>query len=140
MGVRRVVGAAAVGFMVAAALSADFDVANRGARGECERTAEFCLPIGYYAGGFGVAAIIVAALVPLGFRLAGLGRGYIPVGVLLPFVVEKLSGVNLVGTVHPLARYLAATAIAFGLLGLVAHGLESSRGSQVEDLDDRRAA
>lgn len=122
---RRVFGAAAVGFVIAAALSGDFDVANRGASNECATTSDFCLPVGYIAGGFVVAAIMMAAILPVGFWLARLERGYLIAGFLLPIATEQLSGVNLVGTVHPLWRYLAATAIAFGLLGLVAHALES---------------
>jgi hypothetical protein len=130
-GVRRVVGAVIVGFAVAAALSGDFDVANHAARDKCAGSTSVCIAAGDFAGGFAVAAIIVAALVPLGFWLARIRRRYLPAGMLLPFVVEPLSGVNLVGTVHPVIRYLMAAAIAFGLLGLVAHGLDSSRGGDI---------
>ena len=127
-GVRRTVGAAVVGFVVAAVLSADFDVANHAAGNQCAGATSVCIPLGYFVGGFVAAAIIVAVLVPLGLWLAGLRRGYLPAGLLLPFVVEQLSGVSLDGTLHPLGRYLAGAAIAFGLLGLIAHALESGRG------------
>ena len=132
-GVRRVVGAAIAGFAVAAALSGDFDVANHAADNECLGSSAVCIPANYFVGGFLVAALIVATLVSLGFWLAQIRRRYLPAGMLLPFVVEPLSGVNLVGTVHPVIRYLTVTAIAFGLLGLIAHGLDISRGSDVDN-------
>jgi hypothetical protein len=131
-GVRRVVGAVIVGFAVAALLCGDFDVANRAARDRCAGSTSVCIAAGDFAGGFAVAAVIVAAVVSLGFRLARIRRRYLPAGMLLPFVVEPLSGVNLVGTVHPAICYLVAAAIAFGLLGLVAHGLDTSRGSDID--------
>jgi hypothetical protein len=86
--------------VLAAALSGDFDFADQGEQNGC-MTTDNCIP---FAGGLVVAAIIMAVIVPLGFRLARLGRGYPVTGFLLPIATEQFSDVNLVGTVHPLPR------------------------------------